>query len=323
MGEQLLVAGATPRNRDIPSEQIATDGDNAIAMTEGYAPFPSKNSDPCYQTYNQDSADQCVQWRSMLAAERAAQSSHLANDIAYWSNGISAAGALLTLVSIGLLIWTLILSKRQLNIVEIDRAEAREESARLARDTASALAQTTRAAEAAIQLAATAHATLEGAKATDRAWLFPGDPSHVRYLNSDLHTSEGLQHMVDSLGFYIPWFNHGCTPAIGVQLYISILVWYDQDVEPQFPPVDRPKGLGTIAPNGPPAITARKFITDKENNDFRNRTCSIKLKSIAFYSDIFTQAPRETVVEYIFRYEGVDDVGGDILRTNLVGASCI
>tara|TARA_R110000824_G_scaffold142883_1_gene310224 strand:- start:4128 stop:4931 length:804 start_codon:yes stop_codon:yes gene_type:complete len=175
-----------------------------------------------------ESAQLCEDWRAATAAEEAAE-------IAATANNIELFGALLTFISVGLLIWTLLLTRKQLRIADAERIEARAEAADLARDTASALAQATRNAD-------TAFAAL----ALERPWVTFEKARSALAGNPTIEDREWPYGMAVNLILQ----NRGRTPAFdviiatGVEMvpYADVLTFSDMGE-----PKGEREGAGQIA----------------------------------------------------------------------------
>jgi hypothetical protein len=91
------LAGARPPDEAKPNGNAAGQVGPTATPAIGYTPYPNYKSSGCYQDKNHDAADLCAQWRAAIAAEKA---THFA-DV---GNYIDGAGALLSFISIILVI---------------------------------------------------------------------------------------------------------------------------------------------------------------------------------------------------------------------------
>lgn len=143
----LSLAAVHPPYKDDPNgpaqrEQAPTTQIGGPTATEGYRPYPSVSDPRCYHATNHDSADLCAQWRAAVAAEKAA-------DAAETSNYVAGIGTLLSFIGIILVLMALRQTRKDHALLSAEYEDARREAAALARDTASALAQARRSADAA------------------------------------------------------------------------------------------------------------------------------------------------------------------------------
>ena len=93
----LALSGAAPPKKDAVTPQATSQPRRATSPLPDYTPYPNRYADSCYGDKNHDTADLCAQWRAAVAAEKA-------TDTAYWSNWIAGAGAMLSFVSIILVV---------------------------------------------------------------------------------------------------------------------------------------------------------------------------------------------------------------------------
>ncbi len=78
----LALGGAAPPKEDSVGKAAAEQIEPTASASPDYAPYPHYNPDPCYQAKNHDAADLCAQWRTSIAAEKAA---HEAGRATSWS----------------------------------------------------------------------------------------------------------------------------------------------------------------------------------------------------------------------------------------------
>ncbi len=89
----LALSGAALPRKEAVTQQSASQPSPSVTPLPEYMPYPER----CYGNRNHDIADLCAQWRAAVAAEKASET-------AYWSNWIASAGALLSFVSIVLVV---------------------------------------------------------------------------------------------------------------------------------------------------------------------------------------------------------------------------
>lgn len=112
----LALTGTAPPKEQNPNHNAA---DNIAPSTQpvaNYSPYPDREAESCYESQDHDAADLCAQWRAATAAEEAA-------DASYQSNIIGSAGAVLSFISVLLIVWTLCLT-RQANKISRNAAHA-------------------------------------------------------------------------------------------------------------------------------------------------------------------------------------------------------
>jgi hypothetical protein len=131
----LILAGASPPTKQ--EKQAATADKQepakaAAAISDEYKPQPDMYAESCYKADNHDSADFCAQWRSAIAAEKAA-------DATIWGNSISTAGALLSFVSIVLVLIALGQTRKANRLTMKANARATRQAVASATETAKAL----------------------------------------------------------------------------------------------------------------------------------------------------------------------------------------
>ena len=93
----LALSGATPPKKETVTQQATSQPSPTTAPLADYTPYPNRYADSCYGDKGHDTADLCAQWRAAVAADKNA-------DTAYWSNWIAGAGAMLSFVSIILVV---------------------------------------------------------------------------------------------------------------------------------------------------------------------------------------------------------------------------
>lgn len=101
----LVLSGAHPPQRTAPSaktepQQAPSPSPSPSPTANPYLPYPDKYAERCYDASDHDAADLCAQWRAAIAAEKAAEATTFANLI-------SGAGALLSFISVVLVVITL------------------------------------------------------------------------------------------------------------------------------------------------------------------------------------------------------------------------
>ena len=134
----LALSGATPPKKETVTQQATSQPSPTTAPLADYTPYPNRYADSCYGDKGHDTADLCAQWRAAVAADKNA-------DTAYWSNWIAGAGAMLSFVSIILVVIALgqtrkanRISKREYGAGRLDAKNASkltEDSLREARQT--------------------------------------------------------------------------------------------------------------------------------------------------------------------------------------------
>lgn len=107
----LIIAGAAPPNESKPSASASYQQLPSTLVQNKYAPHPDKYAEACYHAEDHDSADLCAQWRAAIAAEKAV-------DASVWSNWISGGGAILSFVSIVLVVVALGQNRRANRIAQ-------------------------------------------------------------------------------------------------------------------------------------------------------------------------------------------------------------
>lgn len=211
-------------------------------MSKPYLPRPDKNDDRCYEADDHDSADLCAQWRAALAAEKAAET-------AEWGNYVGVASALLSFVSIVLVLIALGQTRKANRISEEEFVKARKESADAARDTASALSQAKRSADAAIKAVSHAEEANQIARLARRAWIaIPGPFKRP--------TQNGLF----VLGFFE---NVGQTPAEDVR----VVVYFEMAEQP-IPIIipEKIKGIEADLGKAPPGVVSPNVKNETEGH---------------------------------------------------------
>ena len=120
----LALSGATPPKKEAVTQEATSQPSPATAPLADYTPYPNRFADSCYEDKGHDTADLCAQWRAAVAAEKNA-------DTAYWSNWIAGAGAMLSFVSIVLVVIALgqtrkanRISKREFGAGRLDAKKA-------------------------------------------------------------------------------------------------------------------------------------------------------------------------------------------------------
>jgi hypothetical protein len=101
----LILAGASPPNKVAPAtkaeqRQAPAPRVSPAPAPKEYRPYSNRNADRCYEAQDHEAADLCAQWRAAYAAEKAAKAAERGN----W---IAGGGALLTFVSVILIIGAL------------------------------------------------------------------------------------------------------------------------------------------------------------------------------------------------------------------------
>lgn len=157
----LVLAGASPTQKQPERAHTQKQIAQPARTQSDYAPYPNMNAKSCYQAKDHDAADLCAQWRAAVAAEKT-------SDSAWLANFIGAISAVLTFISIVLVIFALRQTERSLKIAQRERASATIRSIAAAEDTRLALEVATQNASAAIKLAETSEKSLQ---ATQRAFL--------------------------------------------------------------------------------------------------------------------------------------------------------
>ena len=89
----LALSGAAPPKKEAVTQQAVSRLSTTASSLPDSTPYP----DRCYSDKNHGTADLCAQWRATIAAEKT-------TDTAYWSNWIAGGGALLSFVSIVLVV---------------------------------------------------------------------------------------------------------------------------------------------------------------------------------------------------------------------------
>jgi len=120
----LILAGAAPPHKQEPAANPKQHVSKLTASIENYSAYPDRNSDRCYSDKNHERADLCAQWRAAIAAEKASQAAISATDIGYVGNWISGFGAVLSFISIILVLCAL---KVALQANDITRDTARRQ----------------------------------------------------------------------------------------------------------------------------------------------------------------------------------------------------
>jgi hypothetical protein len=163
----LILAGAqqpseTGKTQNISKQEkaAAPQGPAQTPTPESpYRPYADYNPDPCYNAQNHDTADLCAQWRSAIAAEKAA---HEARRATNWA----IVAAILTAIGTGGLIFTILQTRgalkearrgNRINLLVERRARRESREAAAAQQQALALAErNAAAAENQIEIAANA-----------------------------------------------------------------------------------------------------------------------------------------------------------------------
>jgi hypothetical protein len=241
----LALSGASPPEhrgptRKADSHQTVPKPSTATDQSK-YQPYPNKDADACYKAQDHDAADLCAQWRAAVAAEHAASASGTANYIA-------AAGALLTFISICLLIWTLVQTQRA--------TKAAEDSAKAARE----------------------------ALGSDRAWICGDGVDSGPVTNSHLDSLP----IANGFAFITKWRNFGVTPAFNIKVFRDFVLIDPDGPIPAFGPgPDDDETAAVAGPNvqfaGHPAV-----LNDAETADFRGRRKKVVLYSRVTYRDKFS-----------------------------------
>jgi hypothetical protein len=158
----LILAGASPPAKN--EKQTATankqePANSASAVNDIYKPYPDKYADSCYKADDHDSADLCAQWRAAIAAEKAAAATT-------WANWISTAGAILSFVSIVLVLIALGQTRKANRLTM-------KANARSTRQAVASAAETERAIEIATRNAETLQRQVEISKSNSERQLRP------------------------------------------------------------------------------------------------------------------------------------------------------
>ena len=141
----ILLSGASPPAKDDPQHAPTAKQEPAQPpppVIDKYLPYADKYAETCYNANNHDSADLCAQWRAAIAAEKAADATTAAN----W---ISAGGAILSFISIILVLVALGQTRKANRLTMKANARATRQAVAGAADTAKALEIATRNADAA------------------------------------------------------------------------------------------------------------------------------------------------------------------------------
>ena len=96
----LALAGASPPQQQSQHANSAANPNPPTPPDAPYSAYSKRNSDACYEAQNHDSADLCAQWRAAIAAEKTAE-------LAKWGNIIGAVGAVLSFLSVVLVLFAL------------------------------------------------------------------------------------------------------------------------------------------------------------------------------------------------------------------------
>lgn len=136
-------ASATTRSQNHVTEQVKELKSSTEAKSgEAYLPYPDKYDERCYYAPNHDSADLCAQWRAVVATERAASAANS-------GNYIGSAGAVLSFISIVLVLIALGQTRNANRLSKKQFETARDDAIESAVYMATALAQGQRSADAA------------------------------------------------------------------------------------------------------------------------------------------------------------------------------
>lgn len=144
----MALSGSNPSAESAVDQESATEQNEATAPVVDYPTKPEEYEQACQGGQTREDSDLCAQWTAAVVAEEASDFAGTANDIALVS-------AILSFVSVVLVIIALCQTQRSLKSAEADRATANTEAAKQAVGAASALAQATRGAEAMSNVAAT------------------------------------------------------------------------------------------------------------------------------------------------------------------------
>lgn len=167
------------------------------------APRPEIYDEGCYQSESQNNAELCAQWRAAIGAEKAAER-------AWWANLIGAIGAALSFASIVLVVIALGLTREANRLTKTEMEAARSEGAKLAKETASALAQSTRSADAAARAATAAEQAIESGRESNRIARQMGETQVRCYVEME---SLLVSLLGDEIHLMPVFGNTGDTPA--------------------------------------------------------------------------------------------------------------
>lgn len=134
------LTGANPPPEQAPQGEGTQQPNPAQPLALPNAVDAPQHESRCPYGDSDQNSQLCAEWRATVATEEA-------TDLAYSANWIATGGAVLTFVSILLLIWTLRLTREQLEVVKQDRDDARDEAAKLYAQTTATVAQARRSAD--------------------------------------------------------------------------------------------------------------------------------------------------------------------------------
>lgn len=249
---------------------IANDAVTGIGNNQ--EPRPDKYDERCYDAKSRDNADLCAQWRAAIGAEKAA-------DRAWWSNLIGFFGAVLSFVSIVLVVIALRQTREANQLTKAEMEASRFDAAKLAKETSSALAQATRSAQASISAAETAQQAL----GTDRAWVCAAG---IEYgLGHDMIV-EGGDFAKEAVLLFPHWRNFGGTPAMNVSAYADhMIIGFGEEI-PIFQRAEQVDGAMVVAPSESIGIGSIG-LNDRKTKLFRERKICVVVYGHVRYRDIF------------------------------------
>lgn len=278
----LILLGASPPTKQAPNGTTAskeTPAKPVSPVSDKYKPYADKYAEACYNADNHDSADLCAQWRAAIAAEKSA-------DATTWANWISTGGALLSFVSIVLVIVALGQTRKANRLTMKANVRSTRQAIASAADTAKALAIAKRNANA-------ADAQVRNSEKTARRQL-------RAYMMIDHCTIEMLEN---NEGFILQATlkNCGVTPAYNA----GIMGESFGDIYPmteERPFLDREEGY--TAPVGPgQTITAAYRILTEDAlvtlAETKREQIGLYIQGVCGYSDIFG-SKHTTKFRYVF-----------------------
>jgi hypothetical protein len=276
----LILAGASPPTKE--EKQTAASyrqetSETVATVSDKYKPHSDKYAESCYYANNHDTADLCAQWRAAIAAEKAA-------DATTWANWISTAGAILSFVSIVLVLIALGQTRKANRLTMKANARATRQAISGGAQTAASLAIARANADAANEQVVVAR---ESAVNQIRPWLTFKE-IHTQVVSNG-HSTGGQF----SKGFTvtIEWENTGNSPAMAVRMYCEDVKVKELNPVPRFD--QRVAGVNDF--HDPPATVGigrgltcpAKAILDDEFTAWLHHKVKWVIYARVDYKDIF------------------------------------